>query len=322
LPPKADLGRLTNLEFPNDDVMRRLAEETRRHTSEENDAAAAGVKPARAWLWGVAAVLVTGTLGAVLWPRDAQTPPEEKVSIPEITRPTTPARPDVATPQGMVAFKGGSFQMGRASYGSPSALDVPQRSVTVEPFALATAEVTTGDFKAFSDATGAATPWPSSLKMVERLASLPVVDLRPQEAEAFCRWRYGAQGRLPSEEEWEWAARQGTDRRYPSGNTLRRECINAFKGEAGILQPVGGRPCGATPEGIQDLAGNAAEWTSTTAALYPGATGTPPPADARVVRGGSFSTGDADGVTTTARQFVTGASRFVGFRCAASLGAN
>lgn len=213
----------------------------------------------------------------------------------------------------MVALQGGVLQLGGDPNGKAAALD--GREVTVAPFALGLTEVTTGDFKAFADATGARTPWPPSLKMVDQLAALPVVDISVDNAEKFCRWRYGAQGRLPTEAEWEWAARSGGVRRYPFGDVLKKECVNAFKGVGGILLPVGLRGCGSTPEGIQDLAGNAAEWTSTDATLHPGAT---VKVVTKVVRGGSFASTEAE-LTTTARQFVAGTSRFVGFRCAGNL---
>lgn len=250
----------------------------------------------------------------VVDPKPAEKP-DEKADGPE----APPVRKPAAAPAGMVAFAGGAFQMGRASYGNGKALDVGPHEVKVEPFALARTEVTTGDYKAFSDATGTRPPWPPSLRMVEQLAALPVVDVSVAEAEKFCQWRFGAGGRLPTEAEWEFAARGGGTRLYPFGKDVKKDCINAFKGVGGILQPVGQRGCGATPEGIQDLVGNAAEWTSSDATLYPGSAANVHTAALKVARGGSFASTEVDALTATARQFVGGTSRFVGFRCAVSL---
>ncbi len=335
--PQADLGRLTNLNFPNDRVLAELAEET----EAMGDAAAAGMMPTRAKVMvvGGALLAVLALGGGVMFaggggkttavapppvqdvtplPQPAVQPPAQ-TPTPQPDAPSTSAQPTQAVqrlpvPPGMVALQGGVLQLGGDPNGKAAALDGGE--VTVAPFALGLTEVTTGDFKAFADATGARTPWPPSLKMVEQLAALPVVDISVDNAEKFCRWRYGAQGRLPTEAEWEWAARSGGVRRYPFGDVLKKECVNAFKGVGGILLPVGLRGCGATPEGIQDLAGNAAEWTSTDATLHPGAAAK---VVTKVVRGGSFASTEADALTTTARQFVAGTSRFVGFRCAGNL---
>lgn len=343
---QADLGRLTNLNFPNDRVLAELAEET----EAMGDAAAAGMmsKRAKVMVVGGALLVVVALGGGVMFaggggkttavtPAPVEdviplSPPAVQPAPPPVQKPTPqpdvgspPAQPApqavqrLPVPPGMVALQGGVLQLGRDPYGKGVALDVGHLEVTVAPFALGLTEVTTGDFKAFADATGARTPWPPSLKMVEQLAALPVVDITVDNAEKFCRWRYGAQGRLPTEAEWEWAARSGGTRRYPFGDVLKKECVNAFKGVGGILLPVGLRGCGATPEGIQDLAGNAAEWTSTDATAYPNATVKVGTEGLKVVRGGSFASTEADALTTTARQFVAGTSRFVGFRCAGNL---
>jgi formylglycine-generating enzyme required for sulfatase activity len=146
----------------------------------------------------------------------------------------------------------------------------------------------------------------------------PVTLVTFDDARRYCAFRGG---RLPSEAEFERAARGATRRRYPWGRTYHGKLAN--HGRLGVdttdssdgfaeLAPVGSFPDGATPEGILDLAGNVAEWT---ADPFTPDYGSPPSGD-RAVRGGSFSSSAA---------FLRGAARIgkspdtreptLGFRC-------
>jgi len=148
--------------------------------------------------------------------------------------------------------------------------------------------------------------------------TLPVTLVTFDDAKRYCAFRGG---RLPSEAEFERAARGATRRRYPWGQSWHPKLTN--HGRLGVdatdasdgfaeLAPVGSFPDGATPEGILDLAGNAAEWTD--AAFTPDY-GSPPTGE-RTVRGGSFASSAA---------FLRGAARVgkspetreptLGFRC-------
>jgi formylglycine-generating enzyme required for sulfatase activity len=141
-------------------------------------------------------------------------------------------------------------------FGGTCRLCIPAARVALDSFAMDRTEVTVGQYAPFITAGLASAPWaempPDTL--------LPVTGVLWSEAVAYCRWRDGA--RLPSEAEWEAAARGTGGRRYPWGNDWGRDRLNADdpKGEA---VPVGSFPRGAAPSGALDMAGNVWEWTAT-----------------------------------------------------------
>jgi len=150
----------------------------------------------------------------------------------------------------------------------------------------------------------------------------PVAEVTWAGAVAFCEWR-GA--RLPTEAEWEAAARGKDARTYPWGETPPTPARAVFGRRTGETGAVGARPAGATPEGVEDLAGNLAEWTSTLYRPYPyDATDgreNPTASGERVTRGGDYiyNTG-AEELTTFFREGFSRAPkrghRHIGFRCA------
>jgi formylglycine-generating enzyme required for sulfatase activity len=122
----------------------------------------------------------------------------------------------------------------------------------------------------------------------------PVVGVNWYEAIAYTAWISRITGksyRLPTEVEWEWAARRNT-RRYPWGEAWDATRCNSAEGGLGRPTPVGIYPHGSTPDGIQDLAGNVFEWTATL--YHPYSSNTPDKHDSPasvslpVIRGGSW----------------------------------
>jgi formylglycine-generating enzyme required for sulfatase activity len=250
-----------------------------------------------------------------------------------LRRPERP-RTDGSHP-GMVLVPAGPFVMGltaaqaeafgRAYGGDPSfyTASVPQRTVDLAAFWIDRTEVTNGMYLAFVRATGHAPPdddhlWAEPYRWRDGrprpgLEDHPVTLVTFRDAADYCRWR-GLQ--LPTEEQWEKAARGSDGRAYPWGNRyaaarvagaeqrspvpLAR--IEAWTGwwksvyrarmrgkEVGTF-PVGRFPQGASPYGALDLAGNVFEWVDAVFDPYPGSTATHPEFGLgfKVVRGGDW----------------------------------
>ncbi len=141
----------------------------------------------------------------------------------------------------------------------------PHRDVYLDAFYIDRYEVTTGRYAKFLSATGSVHP-PEGWEALDlnRGDELPVVGVDWNDAAAYCKW---AGRRLPTDTEWEKAARGTDERRYPWGNespTLDRANYQNASPEAydGGLAKVGAHPAGRSPYGVHDLAGNAAEWTA------------------------------------------------------------
>ncbi len=135
-----------------------------------------------------------------------------------------------------------------------------EQRVKVEGFWIGRAPVTNAQYARFVAETGHPPPphW-GKAHFPEDLADHPVVFVSRKDAEAYCRW---AEGRLPTEREWERAARGADGREWPWGNQWEPERANTADGGPGHTTPVGAYPHGATPEGVLDLAGNVWEWTA------------------------------------------------------------
>ncbi len=221
-------------------------------------------------------------------------------------------------PDGMIEIPAGWFVMGQSD-GPPSAQ--PEHRVYLDTFAIDRTEVTRADFADYVSAINN----PSSHWNVQELhqnPDEPVTGVVWAEADAYCHWT-GL--RLPTEAEWEKAARGTKALHYPWGNEWDSTRCNTAESGLGGVQPVGSYPRGASPYGVLDMAGNAAEWVADR--FDPTYYATSPsrnPAGPTLIldhglRGGSFAS-PADQATT----FFRDSSHSVkpnprtGFRCAVS----
>jgi formylglycine-generating enzyme required for sulfatase activity len=168
------------------------------------------------------------------------------------------------------------------------AKEAPRHAVRVETFALAATPVTAEMWSAFAHDAGLQAPIAPP--------GHPIDGVAWERARDFCAWlsdRLDEIFRLPSEDEWERAARGDDAREYPWGDTFDASRANLAEAGRGGTTPVGTFPSGASPFGVLDLAGNVDEWTATVYAPYPGAPSDVPATedwavDPHVTRGGSW----------------------------------
>ncbi len=205
------------------------------------------------------------------------------------------------TSRKMIAIPGGTFQMGRSG---GLIQEGPAHTVTVKGFIMDNIEVTNAEYAEFVREMKYAPPsgW-SNGQPLPGQEQWPVSNVSVDDARAFAAWRSKREGvtyRLPTEEEWEYAARNGEQSSlYPWGNEWASRM--AVVDEASP-KPVGSFPAGKNRWGVLDLLGNVWEWTSSKAAYYPGNSMTVSPnfLDAHVYRGGSYATTTKERPATSA----------------------
>jgi len=231
----------------------------------------------------------------------------------------------------MVTIPAGEFLMGSPEE-TGRADERPQRSVYLDEFVIDQVEVTNERYLAFVASTGHRSPpnpyGTGPLVSVKGIEQLPVVQATWYDAKAYCSW---TKKRLPTEAEWEKAARGTDGRLFPWGNepaTSKRANFDREWEEEHTLHPVGSLPYGDSPYGVKDLSGNAREWVQDwyDPEYYQHAPDRNPQGPnkrgvVRSIRGGSWHSPISD-ITTTAR----GRGGFAlqthgtGFRCARGFG--
>jgi formylglycine-generating enzyme required for sulfatase activity len=248
---------------------------------------------------------------------------------------TYAASKDAKDTSSMIRIPAGAFLMG-SSDGPDD--ERPQHRVVVREYFIDRYKVTNSQFAQFLNAAGVRGPggenyydsddndarvhrrdgkWRADAAHEDH----PVVEASWPGARAYCAW---AGKRLPTEAEWEKAARGSDGRKYPWGNELPDRTRAHFGGGWNDLRPVGSFPAGASPYGVLDMAGNGWEWVSSVYRPYPYDAGDGreqlSAAEVRATRGGGHDSSAQD-LTVTQRggrvsRNPNGGHHNISFRCA------
>lgn len=216
------------------------------------------------------------------------TPTASRAALPAVVPPAASGSSAVAAkgrttcPEGMVKIEGGQFRMGAPYSVSPKS-DYYLHDVALRSFCLDTTEVTVAAYRACVDHGGCATPHSNNFSCTWELEGKddhPINCLDFPQAEQACK----AMGkRLPTEEEWEYAARGGKEQRtYSWGEQAPSKKYSCYNNPGTC--PVRAHPAGAF--GLYGMTGNVWEWTASPFVKHAGWT---PIGQWRVYRGGSYS---------------------------------
>jgi formylglycine-generating enzyme required for sulfatase activity len=242
---------------------------------------------------------------------------------------------EVFEPQ-MVRVPAGEFLMGtreedvdalREKYGGEQRwwnAQTPQRKVHLPDYEIGKYPVTNFEYQAFVQDTGYQPPghWKGN-RYPEGLGDHPVVNVNWYDAVAYCEWlgeKTDKTYRLPTEAEWEKAARGVDGRQFPWGDEWDASKCNTREGGPGTTTPVGQySPDGDSPYGVADMAGNVLEWCADWLQAYPG--NSYPDEDYeeeyKVLRGGSWQTIRAIACCASRERIYPGWDDYaLGFRCA------
>lgn len=162
----------------------------------------------------------------------------------------------------LVPVPAGEFLMGsdpaRDTFAQPD--ELPQRRVYLSVFTISKYEITNAQYAVFAQAAGL------PFEYADGESDYPAVHMSWYEAVAFCDWLSQTSGhsvRLPTEAEWEKAARGTNGRLYPWGNSWDRAALNTCDGGVGRVTAVDAfSPAGDSPYGVSDMVGNVWEWTA------------------------------------------------------------
>jgi len=228
-----------------------------------------GGRKSRTQLIAIAAIVLVALAGIIFY------------FIMNPSQPSSDPRPP-APPEGMVYIPSGKFMMGRNDGSSDEG---PAHEVQVEPFFLDAQEVTNQDYKRFVDATSRPAPkhWKFNGYYKPDEARFPVTYVTWDDAASYAKW---ANKRLPTEAEWEYAARGGDKGfLYPWGNQWQDGYANVDRKEQTKPAPVRSFEKDISPFGIYDMAGNVSEWVQD---FYSDGYGAKQDQRLRVYRGSNF----------------------------------
>ncbi len=221
----------------------------------------------------------------------------------------------------VIEFQADRFEMGSSS-ASANFDERPRHNVEIALFAISKHEITFADYDRFVRATGRRRPGDNGWGRGSR----PVINVSWQDAVAYAEWlsvQTGSHYRLPTEAEWEFAARAGSQTRFWWGNDVGKgnaNCFDCSSEWSGVLTaPVGS--FNANAYAVMDMPGNAMEWVqdcyqkSYATAPSDGSAVSIADCDRRVVRGGGFDS-PSDSVRSASRNSLPAASRLnnLGFR--------
>jgi len=250
------------------------------------------------------------------------------VTLEKIAAPVTPAPPQPGAVRvnpkdgaAVVYVPAGEFLMGSADADKDVQTDEKtQHKVYLDGYWIYQTEVTVAQYRKFCQATGRQMPPEPEWKWQD---THPIVDVTWDDAAAYAAWAGAA---LPTEAQWEKAARGSDGRIYPWGNEWDgAKCVNSVGGNApGGTKPVGGMPAGVSPYGCLDMAGNVWEWCADwyDAGYYKNAPARNPTGPAtgtmRVLRGGAWRYNYPDYFRAAYRGGDNPTSQnyyYIGFRC-------
>jgi len=321
--------------------------------------------PVNRWVWaGIGVIVLLGLVALVGWGISKYTSDlaitqtaQALAGLPLTYTPVSPTPPHTETPAAtansaltlmpalgigstqispkdsmvMVYLPGGDFLMGSDKAKDSQAYDneLPQHKVYLDAFWIDQTVVTNAEYARCVAGGQCTTPHETSSATrisyygESQYANYPVIYVDWNQAQAYCTW---VGRRLPSEAEWEKAARGVDGRIYPWGNTAPNQSLlnNISKISVGDTIAVGSYLSGASPYGALDMAGNVWEWVNdwyrdTYYQQSPARNPTGPPTGFnRVLRGGSWDNNDGD-VRSAYRGRLTPEDDYnnLGFRCAA-----
>jgi toxoflavin biosynthesis protein ToxD len=238
-------------------------------------------------------------------PALAQSPPVAPQLITEsATKAILAPAGELAVPEGVITLVGDGGQ--------------PTRKVQVAGFAIAETEVTNLQYLEFIKETGHKAPehWLQG-SYPPGSGSEPVTNIHWQDAVDYCDWlskKLGATVRLPTEAEWELAARGAEGFKYPWGNDWDEQAVGS-KGKNGMVRVVKSFPKNRSPYGAYDMAGNVWEWIANITNSPDGYPVDSQGVSYRVVKGGSADE-PADFISAAARATLKADTRssYLGFR--------